>query len=211
MRSAGILAITLSLVLSCATAFAAAPPGSLRLKSAAIFQRSDGGVTYTCGKVPPWSVGRMVSGAFYPTKVEIAAIKKKLKAARTSSAKNKLRAQLNSLNAKLALGKSLCASGPPTPTPTPGTGNSLFDAQGFATSIGKALFQIPAGIEANAGRGITTWNQNCNGCHHMLPAGLLIKSYPAIRARIQLSPMSFSVPAEISDQQIADITAIANY
>lgn len=194
-------------------AWSAAPPaGSIRLKSSARFQVQSGGATYTCGKLPPWSYGRMVRGYFYPAKVEIAALKKQLSSAASSKLKVSVKAQLTTTKQNLAIAKPLCAAGPPTTnaTPTPST-SGAFDSSGNVTSYGKSLFQIPSNLEGSALRGITKWNLTCDGCHHMFPSGLPLKTYPAIRARIQQDPMYFSIPSEISDQEIADVTAIVNW
>lgn len=207
----------LAVILACSirNAWAAPPAGSVRLNSSSIFQVQANGTTYTCGRLPPWVYGRMAKGNFYPSKVEIANLKKKLRAATSTKAQTKFRTQIAAIKQKQSVAKPLCSGGPPggggaTPTPTP-AGNEPFDSLGNVTSYGKNLFQIPANLSASASRGITFWNQTCNGCHNAFPSSLPLRTYPAIRARIQLSPMSFSVPAEVSDQNIADITAIANY
>lgn len=211
-----LVLLALAIMIRSSPAIAASPPsGSVKLKSAALFQTNVNGLTYTCGRLPPWSFGRLVKGYFYPAKVELAALRKKLKTSRSNAEKKKLRSQISALNTKLTDAKPLCAVGPPavatpTPSPTPGS-TGPFDNLGNVTPYGKTLFQIPANVDASANRGISFWNQNCNGCHHAYPGSLLLRSFPAIRTRIQQSPMSFSVPGEISDQQIADVTAIVNY
>ena len=205
-------AIALLLSFGAEEAWCAAPAGSVNLDSSALFQVRRHGVTYSCGNIPPWQFGRIVKGNFYPSKAEISALKKKLKAATAPSKQAKFKTQIATLKQKQSVAKSLCAAGPPNAqaTPTPSS-SGPFDAQGNVTALGKSMFGIPSNLSASANRGITFWNNTCNGCHQMFPSGLALKTYPAIRARIQLSPMSFSIPSEITDQNVADITAIVNW
>ena len=187
------------------------PSGAVDLDSADLYQSRSSGKTYTCGRLPPWAPGRLVQGWFYPTKTEIVALKRQIKAATSSAAKSRLESKLTRAKATLTAGKRVC-TGSPQPTPTPDTGGgAMYDRLGNMTAAGKAAFGVPSNLSASVNSGIGVWNNTCKGCHQTSPMALSIKTFPLIRARIQLSPMSFSIPAEVTEQMIADVVAFANY
>jgi len=204
------MAIALSLALALPTpSFAAPPNGAVYLDSSQMFQTSSNGRTYICGNLPPWAPGRVVQGYFYGTKKEIKNIDVKLKASRLSSAKRaKLQQTRQTRKAYLSAAKGLCANGSGGGN---GGGESNFDSHAMVTATGKAAFQIPSNMQASVNAGLAKWNNTCRGCHVGSAYSLPLKNYPAIRTRIQLSPMLFQIPNEITDQDIADITAAVNY
>jgi len=184
-------------------AIAAPPKGSLKLGFGNIFQTSSGGKLYACGNLPPWTPGRLVSEMFLPTKTEIKNLNKSIKKAKSSSKKKSLKKKVKSLTSYLSKATNICAAGIGT--------SDNFDAQGNVTAVGKSKYGIPSYMSANLNAGIAAWNQTCKSCHNTSPRALSLKSFPAIRQRIPLTPMNFSVPGEVSLQQIADIVAYANY
>lgn len=184
-------------------AFAAPPKGAVYLDASQMFQTTHKGKTYTCGNLSPWTPGRVVQGLFYATKREIRNIDSKLKKRLSSVQRGKLLNTRAQRKKYLTAGKPLCTTGP-------GAGG-YFDSYGDVTAAGKAYFQIPTYLQANVLRGIGAWNANCNGCHQSSVVGLPMKKYPDLYNRIQLPPMSFLVPSEVSEQEIADITAAANF
>lgn len=191
------------LILFCPIVAHAAPPGAIALPDNSIVQKSSAGKLYVCGNVPPWAVGRMTSGYFQPTTAEIASLKKKLKATSDSNKKNAIKAKIKSRKAYLNAGSPICSSNDSS------EGN--FDEMGNVTAAGKIAFGIPSNINANVNSGIAAWNGTCKGCHGGFPSSLPIKTYTYISQRITQSPMFFSVPAEVSFENIASIVAFANY
>lgn len=206
LHAATLCALMLSCVINTQ---AAAPANSVKLASKSLFTVRASSASILCGNLPPWSPGRMVSDRFYPTRVEIKALKAKISKS-SGSARRALEAKVRQLNSYLSKGKAPCAKGPPRAVSTP-TPSGPFDALGNVTAAGKVAFGIPSNLSASVNSGIGAWNSTCNGCHHMQPSGLGIRSFPEIKARIQLSPMLFSIPGELTEQQIADIVAFANY
>jgi len=204
--------VLLTLMVSTAAGLAQSiPSGAVDLDSADLYQSRSSGKTYTCGRLPPWSPGRLIQGWFYPTKAEISALKKQIKSAKSSSAKARLQSKLSRAQSNLAAGKKVC-NGSPQPTPTPDQGGGgMFDRLGNMTAAGKAAFGVPSNLNASVNSGIGVWNATCKGCHQTSPMALSIRTFPLIKARIQLSPMSFSIPAEVTEQMIADVVAFANY
>ncbi len=198
-----------------ASAIAAAPKGAVTLSGNKLFQVSKNGKRFTCGNLPPWSPGRLIGRKFYPAKVELAALKAKAKRAASRKAKATLSKKIKSVSAYAASGKAVCRGGKPispTPIPTaPPSGGGFFDSAGRVTAAGKAAFGIPSNFNASVNAGITAWRSTCAGCHGSSVGAIRINQFSAIKTRVQLSPMSFSIPAELSEQQLADITAYANF
>jgi hypothetical protein len=192
----------------------ATPSGAVALPSSNLFNTTVRGKKITCGNLPPWSPGRMTRGLFYSTKAELAAIKAKARRATSSAARSALQTQARTLTSKLTAGRSACRSGKPAPTPAPTpptSGNGFFDSAGRVTSAGKAAFGIPSSFSAAVGAGVSAWRQECAGCHGASIGAIRTNNYGQMRARVQLAPMSFSIPSELTEQQIADITAYANF
>ena len=213
-----VCAISITGVFDPALLFAAAPKGSVNLSSDKMFQTKVGSKTYTCGNLPPWSPGRITSAAFYPAKVELSAVKLAAKKTRSASSKRSLNSKAASLAKYLTAGKAVCKSGTPgsspTPTPTatpPSSGNSFFDSSGRVTTAGKVAFGIPSSFSASVNSGISAWQHKCASCHGSQAGVLRISTYGPMKARVQLAPMLFTVPGELSEQQIADIVAYANF
>ena len=181
----------------------AAPKGGVLLPYSFIFQTSKDGKLYVCGNLPPWSPGRMSSGYFVPTKTEISNLNKSLKKTRSAAKKKSYKKSIANLKKYLANAKDLCAGG---------TGsNPNYDTAGNMLTTAKASYGIPTSMSANVFNGIAAWNRQCVGCHATTAGFLGIKHMSLIADRIQLEPMNFRVPEEVSLQTLADITAYANY
>lgn len=201
--SIGVCALVMSAPLRVAHA---APAGVVPLLDQDIFETSQAGTTITCGNLPPWTPGRMVRGQFYPASAEIKNLKKNARRAKDATKKSQLKNKLAKRRSYQRSASSVCSGGPPDTN-----GGAKFDSAGNVTAAGKIAFGIPSTMSANVNSGIGDWTRTCRGCHLSFPSSLSIKSYPGILARIQQSPMFFQVPLEVSEQQIANITAFANY
>lgn len=192
------------LVISCA--FGATIPGGVDLEDSEIFQTMYSGKTYTCGLVASkWIPGRIAESLFLSTKAEITYIKKTIKKTRDSRQKLKLSKKQKTLETKLESGTVACEIG------SGGSTGGNFDALGNLTAAGKIAFQVPSSLSASANKGISTWSSKCYGCHLSSPLFLRPNTFPAIKERIQQSPMFFRIPEEVTDQEIADIVAYRNF
>lgn len=187
--------------------FAASIPGTIKLSDNDIFQTQFAGKTFTCGHVKgKWIPGRIVNKLFLSTKAEIAYLKNTIKNTRDAKSKQKLSNKQKQLQTQLIDGNTACSIGGGN---TGGGGN--FDSLGNLTEVGKAAFQVPTQLSASANRGIATWNSKCFGCHQTSPGSLRPNTFPAIKTRIQQSPMFFMIPDEVTEQEIADIVAYRNF
>lgn len=203
VRVALAILICLAALLLMSSPATAAPKGAVLLSNSDIFQTSHEGKLYTCGNLPPWSVGRMSGQHFYPTKKEISNLTSLLKKTRSMSKKKAYKKKIAALKKHLIAAKDLCADGT--------SSNPNFDSSGNVLDSAKATFGIPASMSANVFNGIAAWNRSCIGCHATTARFLGIKNMSLIADRIQLAPMNFRVPEEVSMQVLADITAYANY
>ncbi len=200
----------------CATIFLMAPllasaqtsgVKPVTLPYSSIIERSSAGKTIVCGNLPPWTAGRTIGGTgFISTAAEITAFKKLLRKTRSVTTRSKIQRSIKKLNNYAAIATPICDQENDLEE-----GSGYFDAAGNLTNAGKAAFAVPLNLSANAGTGYNTWKTNCGSCHAGLPQALSANTFPAIKDRIQLSPMNFAVPGEITEQQIADIVALANF
>jgi hypothetical protein len=199
-----ISVVSLAGLVLTANASLAAPRGVVALPAESVFQTKVSGKSVTCGNVPPWAPGRLMRGNFYPSSAEIRNLNQQLKRTASSTKRTAIQRKLAIRKAYRKLAQGTCKNGPPT-------SGARFDAQGNVTLAGKVAFGIPLSMNANVNLGIGVWNTTCRGCHQTFPSALSIRSYPGILARIQLSPMLFQIPSEVTEEQIAHVTAFANF
>lgn len=101
------------------------------------------------------------------------------------------------------------ASPTPTATPvndTPLPENAMYDSRGNVTENGKMYLGIPDYLEANISAGELVQLTHCEGCHGERTSW----DYLSLLDRIPLAPMFFQIPTQITEQELADLTAYLN-